>query len=80
MLSVKAKDVLARETDVLDALDFDLVVYHPYRNIDALVEVSRECSSESNEICVVYVNVQNVCCIPLCTVLDNLFFTLYSSI
>jgi len=38
MLGVKAKAILDAETDVLDALQFDLVVYHPYRNIDALVE------------------------------------------
>lgn len=38
--AVKTDDVLSLETVVLGGLGFDLVVYHPYTFLDAMVEVS----------------------------------------
>jgi hypothetical protein len=37
--AVKAKEILQLETMVLGGLQFDLVVYHPYKYVDAMVEV-----------------------------------------
>lgn len=37
--AVKADDVLSLETVVLGGLNFDLVVYHPYTFLDAMIEV-----------------------------------------
>lgn len=37
--AVKADEVLSLETVVLGGLNFDLVVYHPYTFLDAMIEV-----------------------------------------
>lgn len=41
--AVKTDDVLSLETVVLGSLGFDLVVYHPYSFLDAMLEVCTHC-------------------------------------
>lgn len=48
--SVKAREVLELETIALGVLQFDMVVYHPYHCIDAMVEELRKSSEKGDSV------------------------------